>query len=101
VRFDREKVTSIDWMSYPILRFATRPKLRGWCDQPSVRSRHGGGEPSIRVVIPGRWRTLLRRDRVRLAARAAHATSASRPRFRARLSSGREEGQMNPLFAVP
>src|SRR5207247_10831383 len=51
VRFDRDKVTSIDWMSYPILEIGDTPEaievvLINWPEVPPS----GAGEPSIRVI---------------------------------------------------
>jgi len=51
VRFDREKVTSIDWMSYPILEIGDAPEAIEvvLIDRPEVPPS-GAGEPSIRVI---------------------------------------------------
>src|SRR5438128_4082696 len=51
VRFDREKVTSIDWMSYPILEIGDTPETIEvvLIDRPEVPPS-GAGVPSIRVI---------------------------------------------------
>jgi CO/xanthine dehydrogenase Mo-binding subunit len=51
VRFDREKVTSIDWMSYPILEIRDAPESIDvvLINRPEVPPT-GAGEPSIRVI---------------------------------------------------
>jgi len=51
VRFDREKVTSIDWMSYPILEIGDAPETIEvvLINRPEVPPS-GAGEPSIRVI---------------------------------------------------
>jgi CO/xanthine dehydrogenase Mo-binding subunit len=51
VRFDREKVTSIDWMSYPILEIGDAPESIEvvLINRPEVPPS-GAGEPSIRVI---------------------------------------------------
>src|SRR5213596_2117955 len=51
VRFDREKVTSIDWMSYPILEIRDAPEAIDvvLINHPEIAPT-GAGEPSIRVI---------------------------------------------------
>src|SRR6266571_497838 len=51
VRFDREKVTSIDWMSYPILEIRDAPEAIEvvLINHPEIAPT-GAGEPSIRVI---------------------------------------------------
>src|SRR6266446_3818140 len=51
VRFDREKVTSVDWMSYPILEIRDAPEAIEvvLINRPEVPPS-GAGEPSIRVI---------------------------------------------------
>ncbi len=51
VRFDREKVTSIDWMSYPILEIRDTPEAIEvvLINHPEIAPT-GAGEPSIRVI---------------------------------------------------
>ena len=50
VRFDRQRVTSTDWASYPILRFADVPEVViDIIDRPSERP-WGAGEPTAAVV---------------------------------------------------
>src|SRR6266851_2305464 len=51
VRFDREKVTSIDWMSYPILEIGDAPEAIEvvLINRPEVPPS-GAVEPSIRVI---------------------------------------------------
>jgi len=73
VRFDREKVTSIDWMSYPILEMRDAPEAIEvvLINRPEIAPRGG------RAVDPrhpgGGGERVLRRDRRAAAARAAHA----------------------------
>jgi CO/xanthine dehydrogenase Mo-binding subunit len=51
VKWDRTKVTSVDWASYPILRFPEAPRVDiELIDRPGEPS-WGVGEPSA-VVIP-------------------------------------------------
>src|ERR1700704_3209403 len=51
VRFDREKVTSVDWMSYPILEMRDAPEAIEvvLINRPEI-APSGAGEPSIRVI---------------------------------------------------
>jgi CO/xanthine dehydrogenase Mo-binding subunit len=51
VRFDRDRVTSIDWMSYPILDIADAPEAIEvvLINHPEIAPT-GAGEPSIRVI---------------------------------------------------
>jgi nicotinate dehydrogenase subunit B len=51
VRFDRETVTSVDWVTYPILEMADAPEAIDMVliDRPSM-SPQGAGEPSTRTV---------------------------------------------------
>jgi len=51
VRFDREKVTSIDWLSYPILEMRDAPEAIEvvLINRPEI-APSGAGEPSIRVI---------------------------------------------------
>jgi len=51
VRFDREKVTSVDWMSYPILEIRDAPEAIEvvLINHPEMAPT-GAGEPSIRVI---------------------------------------------------
>jgi len=51
VRFDRDRVTSIDWMTYPILDIADAPESIDvvLINRPEVAPT-GAGEPSIRVI---------------------------------------------------
>jgi len=51
VRFDREKVTSVDWMSYPILEIRDAPEAIEvvLINRPEIAPT-GAGEPSIRVI---------------------------------------------------
>jgi nicotinate dehydrogenase subunit B len=51
VRFDREKVTSIDWMSYPILEIRDAPEVIDvvLINRPEI-APSGAGEPSTRVI---------------------------------------------------
>jgi CO/xanthine dehydrogenase Mo-binding subunit len=51
VRFDRDRVTSVDWMSYPILDIADAPESIqvALINRPEVAPT-GAGEPTIRVI---------------------------------------------------
>jgi nicotinate dehydrogenase subunit B len=51
VRFDRDKVTSVDWTSYPILEIADTPKAIDvvLINHPEIAPT-GAGEPTIRVI---------------------------------------------------
>jgi CO/xanthine dehydrogenase Mo-binding subunit len=51
VRFERDRVTSIDWMSYPILEMRDAPESIEvvLINRPEV-APSGAGEPSIRVI---------------------------------------------------
>ncbi len=51
MRFDREKVTSVDWLSYPILEIRDAPEAIEvvLINRPEVAPT-GAGEPSIRVI---------------------------------------------------
>ena len=51
VRFDRDRVTSIDWLSYPILDIADAPETIDvvLINRPDVAPT-GAGEPTIRVI---------------------------------------------------
>jgi len=44
VRFDREGVTSLDWMSYPVLRFAEHPEVTPVVVQRLDEPSSGAGE---------------------------------------------------------
>ncbi|HVO87789.1 MAG TPA: molybdopterin cofactor-binding domain-containing protein [Casimicrobiaceae bacterium] len=52
VRFDRERVTSLDWHSYPILRFAEVPEIRIDLIERRNEPPLGAGEASA-VTVPG------------------------------------------------
>jgi nicotinate dehydrogenase subunit B len=51
VRFDRDRVTSVDWNSYPILDIADTPRAIDLViiNRPEIAPT-GAGEPSIRVI---------------------------------------------------
>src|SRR5712692_2565250 len=51
VRFDREKVTSVDWLSYPILEIRDAPESIDvvLINHPEIAPT-GAGEPTIRVI---------------------------------------------------
>jgi nicotinate dehydrogenase subunit B len=52
VTFDRSRVTSIDWRTYPILRFSEIPNVHvTLIDRPSERPL-GAGEPATIIVAP-------------------------------------------------
>jgi CO/xanthine dehydrogenase Mo-binding subunit len=51
VRFDREKVTSVDWMSYPVIDIKDAPETIEvvLVNHPEIAPT-GAGEPTIRVI---------------------------------------------------
>lgn len=51
VRFDREKVTSVDWLTYPVLEIGDAPESIEvvLIDHPEIAPT-GAGEPTIRVI---------------------------------------------------
>jgi nicotinate dehydrogenase subunit B len=51
VRFDRDKVTSVDWLSYPILDIGDTPKAIDvvLINHPEIAPT-GAGEPTIRII---------------------------------------------------
>jgi len=50
VKFDRSRVTSVDWESYPILRFPEMPEIAvEMIDRPTA-APWGAGEPSASVI---------------------------------------------------
>ncbi len=51
VRFERDRVTSIDWLSYPILEIGDTPEVIDvvLINRPEI-APSGAGEPSIRVI---------------------------------------------------
>jgi nicotinate dehydrogenase subunit B len=52
VTFDRSKVTSLDWASYPIITFPDVPEVvMDLIDRPNEKP-WGAGEPST-AVVPG------------------------------------------------
>jgi CO/xanthine dehydrogenase Mo-binding subunit len=50
VRFDRRRVTSLDWVSYPILRFRDHPKVTNVIVQRTDQIPLGAGEPSTTPI---------------------------------------------------
>lgn len=50
LKFDRSKVTSIDWLSYPILRYPDVPKISTHLINRPNEKPWGAGEPSAAVV---------------------------------------------------
>ena len=73
VKFDRSRVTSVDWASYPILRFSEVPKIEiELIDRPTEKPV-GAGEAAC---YAGRRRARqrgVRRDRRAAAHRSVHA----------------------------
>ena len=51
VRFDRDRVTSVDWMSYPVIDIKDAPETIEvvLVNHPEVMPT-GAGEPTIRVI---------------------------------------------------
>jgi nicotinate dehydrogenase subunit B len=50
VRFDKRRVTSLDWVSYPILRFRDHPKVTNVIVQRMDQIPLGAGEPSTTPI---------------------------------------------------
>jgi CO/xanthine dehydrogenase Mo-binding subunit len=50
VRFDKRRVTSLDWVSYPILRFRDHPKVTNVIVQRLDQVPLGAGEPSTTPI---------------------------------------------------
>ena len=61
VTFDQSRVTSVDWASYPILRFPEVPQARHRTDRPADRAAarrgRGGGDPGAGGAWPMRSST--------------------------------------------
>ena len=51
VRFDREKLTSVDWLTYPVIEIKDAPESIEvvLVDHPEIAPT-GAGEPTIRVI---------------------------------------------------
>jgi nicotinate dehydrogenase subunit B len=52
IRFNKSNITSLDWVSYPILRFSEAPAVTNVILQKTDQLPLGAGEPGI-VPIPG------------------------------------------------
>jgi CO/xanthine dehydrogenase Mo-binding subunit len=50
LKFDRSRVTSLDWASYPILRFSDVPDVAIRLMERQTEKPWGAGEPSAAVV---------------------------------------------------
>ena len=50
VRFDSRRVTSLDWVSYPILRFRDHPRVTNVIVQRTDQAPLGAGEPSTAPI---------------------------------------------------
>jgi CO/xanthine dehydrogenase Mo-binding subunit len=50
VTFNKSRVTSLDWVTYPILRFADAPKVTNLVPQRTDRLPRGVGEPPITPI---------------------------------------------------
>ena len=56
VKFDRSRVTSVDWVGYPVIRFPDIPQIDvALIDRPD-QLLIGAGEASL-PPVGGRWRT--------------------------------------------
>jgi CO/xanthine dehydrogenase Mo-binding subunit len=53
VAFDQSKITSVDWVTYPIMRFIELPKIKVVIlNRPDLNVIGGGGEPPNGVTAP-------------------------------------------------
>jgi CO/xanthine dehydrogenase Mo-binding subunit len=52
LRFDKNRVTSTDWVSYPILRFKETPKVTTVIVYRPDRDASGSGEPPLLSTGP-------------------------------------------------
>jgi len=52
LRYDRQRVTSTDWVSYPILRFKDAPMVHTYVVQRTDQPSSGSGEPPHVPVVP-------------------------------------------------
>jgi nicotinate dehydrogenase subunit B len=66
VTFDRSRVTSLDWRTYPIIRFSEIPEVRiTLIDRPDARPL-GAGEPATTIVAPAIGNAVFAATGVRL-----------------------------------
>ena len=73
VTFDRSQVTSLDWASYPILKFPQVPEIViELIDRPTEKP-WGAGEPSAAVIPVGNLQRRVRCDRRTAALGSLHA----------------------------
>ena len=73
LKFDRSQVTSLDWESYPILKFPQVPEIViELIDRPTEKP-WGAGEPTRRGDPVGDLQRGVRRDRRAAALGALHA----------------------------
>ena len=63
VAFDKGRVTSLDWVTYPLLRFKDAPKVTTVPVQRLDLQATGSGEPPTAAVRRGDRQRVLRRDR--------------------------------------
>ena len=66
VRFTRERQTSLDWISYPILRFKEAPKVTTVVVQRTDQPSTGSGEPTTAAVAAAIANAFFDATRVRL-----------------------------------
>jgi CO/xanthine dehydrogenase Mo-binding subunit len=52
LRYDKHRVTSTDWVSYPILRFKDAPRVHTYVVQRTDQPSTGSGEPPHVPVVP-------------------------------------------------
>jgi len=66
VRFDKTRVTSLDWVSYPILRFRDHPRVTNVILQRLDQVPLGAGEPSTTPIAPAIANAFFDATRVRI-----------------------------------
>jgi CO/xanthine dehydrogenase Mo-binding subunit len=77
LRWNRSRVTSVDWASYPILRFAEVPEVVMELISRPTEPPWGGGRARRMPAGAGDLQRRLRRDRRAPAQRAVHARALS------------------------
>ena len=92
VKFDRSRVTSVDWASYPILTFSEVPKIEiDLIDRPTEPPL-GAGEAACAPVGGGARQRGVRRDRRAAAHDSVHAG--------AREGGARADGRADARLAI-
>ena len=72
VQFDESRVTSVDWATYPILKFPEAPSVEVILVERRDQPLWGGGEASTVTSRGGVGERRVRRYRRAAAARAVH-----------------------------